>query len=201
MSLNKTPEQIARDKIDKQLQNAGWDIQDKDSINWNKSKGVAVRHYYTQDGKEADYILFVNRKPVGVIEAKKESEGFRLTVVEEQSTEYAKSKLKYLSNEPFPFVYESTGTLTRFTDYRDPKPRPRPVFSFHKPETFIELLKKDKTLRKRFYDLPKLNIEGLRDCQITAINNLEESFKNNKPRALIQMAGLLQERNFYFPIG
>ncbi|HHE37127.1 MAG TPA: DEAD/DEAH box helicase, partial [Candidatus Cloacimonetes bacterium] len=188
MNQNQNPEQIARDKIDKQLLSAGWDIQDKDSINWNKSKEIAVRNYYTQDGKEADYILFVNRKPVGVIEAKKEEEGFHLTSVEEQSTEYATSNLKYLNNEPLPFVYESTGTLTRFTDYHDPKPRSRPVFSFHKPETFIEWLKKDKTLRERFYDLPELNIEGLRDCQINAINNLDESFKNNKPRALIQMA-------------
>ncbi len=188
MSLNKTPEQIARDKIDKQLRIAGWDIQDKDAINWTKSKGIAVRHYYTEDGKEADYILFVNRKPVGVIEAKKEDEGFRLTIVEEQSTEYATSKLKYLKNDPLPFVYESTGTLTRFTDYRDPKPRSRPVFNFHRPDTFIELLKKKESLRKRFERLPELNIEGLRDCQINAINNLDESFQNNKPRALIQMA-------------
>jgi type I restriction enzyme R subunit len=188
LSLNKTPEQKARDNIDKQLEVAGWDIQNKDIINWNKSNGIAVRHYNTQDGKEADYVLFVNRKPVGIIEAKKEEEGLRLTVVEEQSGEYASSKLKYLNNDPLPFVYESTGVVTRFTDYRDPKPRSRPVFSFHKPETFIEWLKKDDTLRKRFYDLPELNTEGLRDCQITAINNLEESFKNNKPRALIQMA-------------
>jgi len=188
LSLNKTPEQIARDKIDKQLRIAGWDIQNKDAINWTKSKGIAVRHYYTEDGKEADYILFVNRKPVGVIEAKKEDEGFRLTIVEEQSTEYATSKLKYLKNDPLPFVYESTGTLTRFTDYRDPKPRSRPVFNFHRPDTFIELLKKKESLRKRFERLPELNIEGLRDCQINAIKNLDESFKNNKPRALIQMA-------------
>ena len=188
MNHNQDPEQIARDNIDKQLINAGWTIQNKDSINWNKSNGIAVRHYYTQVGKEADYILFVNRKPVGVIEAKKEDEGIRLTVAEEQSTEYANSKLKYLNNEPLPFVYESTGAVTRFTDYRDPKPRSRPVFSFYKPETFIELLNKVKTLRSRFYDLPELNTEGLRDCQIIAINKLEESFKNSKPRALIQMA-------------
>jgi len=188
LSLNKTPEQKARDNIDKQLKNAGWDIQDKDTINWNKSKGVAVRHYYTQYGKEADYVLFVNRKPVGVIEAKKEEEGHHLTVAETQSTEYATSKLKYLDNEPLPFVYESTGVLTRFTDYRDPKSRSRPIFSFHQPETFIDLLKKENTLRKRFFNIPELNIDGLRECQINAINNLENSFRNNKPRALIQMA-------------
>ncbi|HML26849.1 MAG TPA: DEAD/DEAH box helicase family protein, partial [Methanomethylovorans sp.] len=136
----------------------------------------------------ADYVLFVDKSPVGIIEAKKDEEGHRLTVVEEQSGEYATSKLKYLNNDPLPFVYESTGTLTRFTDHRDPKPRSRPVFSFHRPETFREWLKKEKSLRNRLQDIPGLRTEGLHDCQIRAINNLERSFKDNHPRALIQMA-------------
>lgn len=74
------------------------------------------------------YYLLI--KAVGIIEAKKDEEGHRLTVFEEQSSGYATSKLKYLNNDPLPFVYESTGELTRFTDVRDPKPRSRPVF-FH----------------------------------------------------------------------
>ena len=92
----------------------------------------------TQDGKETDYTLFLDRDPVGIVEAKREEEGHRLTIVEEQSGGYAKGKLKYLDNKPLPFVYESTGTITRFTDFRDPKPRSRPVFTFHRPETFRE---------------------------------------------------------------
>jgi hypothetical protein len=188
-TLNQTPEQIARDNIDRQLQQAGWAVQNKDQINWQAGPGIAVRHYLTQDGKEADYVLFLGPgQPVGVIEAKKEEEGHHLTVVEEQSGEYAHSKLKYLNNDPLPFVYESTGLLTRFTDYRDPKPRSRPVFTFHRPETFAERLKQPKSLRERLQDLPALPTGGLRDCQITAITTLEESFKQNRPRALIQMA-------------
>ena len=101
---------------------------------------------------------------------------------------YATSKLKYCDNAALPFVYESTGELTRFTDYRDPKPRSRPVFTFHRPETFQEWLKKDKSLRTGLQDIPALPTEGLRDCQISAINNLEHSFKENRPKALIQMA-------------
>lgn len=185
--MNQTPEEIARDKIDKLLETSGWIIQNKKNINLSASIGVAVREYYTDIGP-ADYILFVDRKPVGIIEAKKEEEGVRLTTHEEQSTEYAKSKLKHLHNEPLPFVYESTGTLTRFTDYSDPKPRSRPVFTFHRPETFREFLKKPKTLRGRLLDLPDLSTKGLRQCQINATNNLEVSFKDNRPRALIQMA-------------
>jgi len=140
---NQNPEQIARDNIDKQLTESGWIIQKKKQINLSTGLGVAVTEYQTEIGP-ADYVLFVDGKPVGVIEAKKEEEGVHLTVHEDQSKDYADSKLKYLNNDPLSFVYESTGTVTRFTDYRDPKPRSRPVFAFHRPETFQKLLKKDK---------------------------------------------------------
>ncbi|MEA2074330.1 MAG: type I restriction-modification enzyme R subunit C-terminal domain-containing protein [Euryarchaeota archaeon] len=184
---NQSPEQIARDNIDKQLHAAGWAVQDKDKIDWNESIGIAIREYQTDAGA-ADYVLFVERKPVGILEAKKEEEGYRLTVHERQAEYYAESKLKHLDNDPLPFVYESTGIVTRFTDYRDPYPRSRPVFTFHRPETFKAWLKEDKSLRSRLLDIPELPEAGLRDCQIRAINNLEKSFKENKPRALIQMA-------------
>ena len=184
---NQNPEQIARDHIDRQLTECGWIIQNKKQINLNAGPGVIVTEYQTEIGP-ADYVLFVDGKPVGVIEAKKEEEGLRLTVHEDQSKDYADSKLKYLNNDPLPFVYESTGTLTRFTDYRDPKPRSRPVFTFHRPETFREWLKQGNTLRRRISDIPSLQHAGLRSCQISAIDNLEDSFRNNHPKALIQMA-------------
>jgi len=185
---NQDPEQIARDNIDKQLIACGWVIQDKDKINLNASIGIIVRYYLTQGGKETDYVMFVDKKPVGVIEAKREEEGVRLTVHETQSEEYATSKLKYLNNDSLPFVYDSTGDVTRFTDFRDPKPRSRPVFTFHRPETFRSWLKKEKSLRNSLNNLPILPTEGLRECQIIAINKLDKSFKEYKPKALIQMA-------------
>lgn len=185
--MNQNPEQIARDNIDKQLLTAGWIIQDKNRLNLTASPGVAVREYQTDVGP-ADYVLFVEMKPVGIIEAKREEEGHRLSVHEDQSTEYASAKLKRLNNDPLPFVYESTGELTRFTDYRDPKPRAREVFTFHRPETFQQWIKQAKTLRARLQDIPVLPQDGLRDCQINAITNLEKSFKDNRPKALIQMA-------------
>lgn len=185
--MNQNPEQIARDNIDKQLTACGWAVQSKKKINLSESLGVAVREYQTDVGP-ADYVLFVDKKPVGIIEAKEENKGFQLTQVEDQSTEYAQAKLKYLNNDPLPFVYESTGEVTRFTDYRDQKPRSRPVFSFHKPETFREWLKHSETLRNSFQKLPVLPVERMRDCQIKAITNLDKSFKINHPKALIQMA-------------
>lgn len=185
--MNQHPEQVARDNIDEMLVQAGWIIQSKTRINLAANKGVAVKEYQTDVGS-VDYALFIEGKPVGVIEAKREEEGYKLTVVEEQSKGYADAKLKYLDNDPLPLVYESTGTITRFTDYRDPKPRGRNLFSFHQPKTIAEWLKKEKSLRGRLLDIPSLNPEGLRPAQIKAIENLESSFKNNRPKALIQMA-------------
>jgi type I restriction enzyme, R subunit len=186
--MNKTPEQKARDKIDKMLERAGWTVLDKNGINWSLGLGIAVREYQTDVGP-ADYVLFIDREPVGVIEAKKEEEGHRLSVHEQQAEDYAQSKLKWFTDSRLlPFVYESTGIVTRYTDLRDPKPRARPIFSFHHPKTLKDRIRQKTSLRHRLQQLPELPAEGLWDCQIKAITNLEESFKENRPRALVQMA-------------
>lgn len=186
-SPNQNPEQKARDKIDRLLIASGWLVRDKKKKNISAGLGVAIREYQTDVGP-ADYVLFVDKKPVGIIEAKREEEGIHLTGVEDQSIAYANAKLRYLDNDPLPFVYESTGVITQFTDYRDPKPRSREVFTFHRPETFQKFIKEERTLRARFADIPELQTDGLRDCQVTAISNLEKSFRENRPKALIQMA-------------
>ena len=184
---NQNPEQLARDRIDAALLQCGWTIQDKKKINLTAALGVAVCEYQTATGP-ADYILFVDKKPVGVIEAKRPEEGANLTKVEDQSEGYAVAKLKHLDNDKLFFAYESTGDITRFTDYRDPKPKSREVFTFHRPETFQQWIADGKSLRQRLLDIPTLPEDGLRDCQITAINNVEKSFKQFRPKALIQMA-------------
>ena len=185
--MNQNPEQLARDIIDADLIGCGWVIQAKTKINLNAGLGIAVREYQTDIGP-ADYVLFVNKQPIGIIEAKRAEEGVHLTMHEEQTEGYRTAKLKYLDNQPLFFGYESTGEVTRFTDYRDPKPRSRPVFTFHRPETLLEYSKLDKSLRTRIQDIPALPELGLRDCQILAINKLEQSFKDARPKALIQMA-------------
>lgn len=131
---NQNPEQISRDNIDFALERSGWIVQSLKQLNLNAGLGVAVREYLTDVGP-ADYVLFVDGKPCGVIEAKREEEGHRMNVHEDQSEGYANAKLKHLKNEPLPFVYISTGEIIRFTDFTDPKPRAREVFCFHKPES------------------------------------------------------------------
>ena len=185
---NQNPEQKARDHIDRMLVASGWVIQDKSSLNPNAALGVAVREYPTDVGP-ADYALFVDRKAVGVIEAKRAEEGHHLLAAEDQAEGYAGATLKWVNNsEPLPFVYESNSLITRFRDMRDPRPRSRTVFSFHRPETLQEWLHQPSSLRARLHDVPRLPEEGLRACQIRAITNLETSFRQAHPRALVQMA-------------
>lgn len=186
--VNQNPEQIARDEIDALLKKAGWFVQHKHKIDFSVGLGVAVREYQTDVGP-ADYVLFVDKQAVGVIEAKPEHWGEKITIVEEQSAGYANAKLKWVNNnKPLRFIYESTGVITRFTDSLDPNPRSREVFNFYCPETLAQWMREAKSLRGRLQDLPALKTDGLRDCQVTAVSNLEASLKQDKPRALIQMA-------------
>lgn len=172
MTENQNPEQKARDKIDALLKQAGWKIQDKKKIDLNDGSGQAVREFQTDIGP-ADYVLFVDKKAVGVIEAKRAEEGQNITAVEFQSEGYAVAKLKWVNNKkPLPFIYESTGILVRFTDGRDPKPRSREVFNFQRPETLREWLTQSETLRGRLQRTPPLNPQKLpakdlklRDCR------------------------------------
>ncbi len=183
-----TPEQRAREVIDRKLLQSGWIIQDVKSLNPMAAMGVAVREFPTSTG-EVDYALFVEGVPVGVVEAKKSEAGEDITAVEKQSARYANSSFKWVKCEyRIRFAYEATDKLTRFTDYADIKYRSRKVFSFHRPETLAALLKQPDTLRNNMKHFPPLDTTGFRQCQITAIQNLDASFAHNKPRALVQMA-------------
>ena len=64
-----TPEEEARELIDELLEAAGWRIQDYKQANLSVALGIAVREFPLKTGS-ADYMLFVDRKAAGVIEAK-----------------------------------------------------------------------------------------------------------------------------------
>jgi type I restriction enzyme, R subunit len=185
-----TPEAQARHNIDSQLTASGWCVQSRTELNLYAGQGVAVREFLTDSGP-ADYILFVNRQAVGVVEAK--PEGVTLSGVAEQTGDYATGlppEIPHVSL-PLPFQYESTGVETLFRDARDPEPRSRRVFTFHRPETLAEWLSQPDTLRARM-EMMVLNHPLITDhlwpAQVEAIFKLERSFAEDRPRALIQMA-------------
>jgi len=195
-----TPEDRARETIDRLLTGAGWTIQSRDETNINAARGVAIRQFPLKPGYgEADYLLYVDGVPAGVVEAKKE--GATLSGYEIQTEKYSVGLPPELkpARKPLPFCYQSTGIETRFTNLIDPDARSRPVFSFHRPETFAEWLAQEaktpgSNLRARLKQLPSSggsldpSVSSLWPPQIRAIKGLEKSLAEGRPRALIQMA-------------
>jgi len=145
----RSPEELAREKIDALLQQCGWVLQDRSTINLSAARGVAIREALLKDRDEVDYLLFVDGKAIGTVEAK--PEGFTLTGVEEQSGRYGKGLLDIYPKwrDPLPFAYESTGVETQFTNQLDPIPKSRNVFAFHRPETLLEWLDPEHQLNTR----------------------------------------------------
>ena len=184
-----TPEAQARQIIDSKLVQAGWIVQDHKAINLGAGPGVAVREFPTDSGP-ADYLLFVQRQAVGVIEAKRDDAGATLVATERQTARYATARLKWRrEGAPLRFLFEATGQIIRFTDTADPAPRSREVFHFFRPETLADWAARGDTLRRRLVEaMPALPAEKLRDCQIRAVTGLERSLAANRPRALIHMA-------------
>ena len=200
-----TPEAEAREQIDKQLEAAGWAVQDRKNANIQASAGVAVREFPLKSGP-VDYGLYVDGAVAGAVEAKKV--GWTLTGVEVQTKRYSEGLPDNIPayRRPVPFLYESTGVETHFTNLLELEARARPVFSFHKPETMrawldeaglasvrsmpgeVEQPDPGVTLRGRLKHMPPLIEEGLWPAQVQAIRNLEKSLSIGKPRALIQMA-------------
>src|SRR6266436_4893573 len=133
-----TSEQKARREIDADLVTAGWLVQDRSDLDLTARRGIAVREFQMKSGFGfADYLLYIDRKAIGAVEAKAEG---TLTGVEAQSAKYAAGLPSNLPAHirPLPFLFESNGSVTYFTNGLDPSPRSRQVFNFPRPETLVE---------------------------------------------------------------
>lgn len=181
------PEQAARQTIDVMLADAGWVIQSRHDLNLSAGRGIAVREFHLKTGY-ADYLLIVDRKAIGAIEAK--AAGTTLSGIEPQSEKYSAGLVEppMAWRKPLPFLYESTGVETYVTNGLDPEPRSRRIFSFHRPETLLAWVKEQTSFRGRLQMMPPIHTGGLWGPQIEAITNLEASLAADRPRALIQMA-------------
>jgi type I restriction enzyme R subunit len=205
---NQNPEQQARDAIDENLRQAGWVVQKYGEHNIAAGPGVAVCEYPMREGHgTADYLLYLDRRVVGVIEAKKS--GVTLTGVEVQTEKYSTGLPSSVPavRRPLPFLYQSSGVETFFTNSLDPEPQAREVFTFHRPETLRTWAEsvfpksgappsvaegessgyKAETTKTRLKKMPQVANPSMRACQIEAITNLERSLADGKRRSLIQM--------------
>ncbi|MGH3903861.1 MAG: type I restriction-modification enzyme R subunit C-terminal domain-containing protein [Pseudonocardiaceae bacterium] len=186
--------------IDRQLAAAGWLVQDRSELNLFAGDGVAVRETIMAPGHgRADYLLYVDRRAVGVIEAK--PVGTPLSGVEWQSAKYAQGLPAEVRHRActvdgrLPFVFEASGSETHFTNGYDPEPRSRRIFAFPRPGTLARTLRDAETdpdaatWQGKVRAMPDLLVEGLRPAQIEAINGVERSLAEQRfGRSLIQMA-------------
>lgn len=179
------PEELARVKIDKQLNNAGWDIVARDEyIPFN---AMAVEEALMQGNMESDYLLFVDDKAIAVVEAKKESNELG-EVVAEQAEYYATHPQNWYGmwfDNQIPLVYLANGNKIYFKNMiSDPDGDYVELTEMHSPKQMLKLIGK----KSEFGALPKIDKRGLRECQYEAEGNLEKSLKAGKKKSLAVLA-------------
>ena len=184
MSENLLPEEKARKKIDMLLKKAGWSIVPRDQYSPGVS-AVAIEEGILKGNLEADYLLFLEGKAIGVLEAKKESVSLD-DIVANQAENYTHKLLpmyQYWEN-PLPLIYLSNGKELLFKNAKIPGSTYQKLDAMHTPKEMVKLA----GINSFFAGLPTLDPKGLRDCQYEAITNLEASFRNSQRKALIVLA-------------
>ena len=179
------PEEKARIIIDRMLNDAGWEVVDRNHYSPEVS-AIAVEEGLLKGNREADYLLFLNGKAVGVLEAKKESVSIYSEFVADQAEKYTRGVPHWCQAwmNPLPLVYLSNGRELLFRDTRDVDSEYISLNKIHSPKEIAKLL----GLKDDFAGLPTLKRKGLRDCQYEAITKLENSFRSGHDRALMVLA-------------
>jgi len=180
-----TPEEKAREKIDRKFTEAGWDVVNRDEYSAGMT-AVAIREGLLQGNKEADYFLFLNGKAVGVLEAKREDADITAQSVNDQVEDYARSvpsRYPTVSN-PLPIVLKSNGRDIYMRDMRISDSGYDLLSKIPSPKKIVAML----GIEDPFAGMPSVPKKGLRECQFKAITNLEASFRIGQKKALMVLA-------------
>ena len=181
------PEEKARVIIDRMFEEAGWKVVDRDKYAPNIT-AVAIREGLMVGNREADYLLFLNGKAVGVLEAKRIETDINSDIVQEQARLYTRSCPKWCQawfpNIPLPLAYVANSRDLMFYDTRKSNSEFEYCKKIHTPKEVKKLL----GLEDDYVGLPTLSPKGLRACQYEAITQLEQSFRNGENRALMVLA-------------
>lgn len=180
-----TPEEKARVKIDQMFEDAGWQVVDRDFYS-PAITAAAIREGLMKGNHEADYLLFINGKAIGVLEAKRAEVDVNSDMVCEQAAMYAHGVPKCYQTwqKPLPFAFQSNGEETYFRDFRDKDGDLQLLNRIFTPKELSRMLGIDDP----FAGLPMLKKKGLRDCQYEAVSELERSFRSGQNKALMVLA-------------
>ena len=178
------PEERARVKIDKQLNNAGWEIVSRDE--YVPRSASAVKEALMQGNTESDYLLFVDDKAIAVVEAKREENPLGEDV-KRQAEDYACNPQNWYGlwyPNLIPLVYLANGKkiyfknmLQRDSDYVE-------LSEMHSPKKMLQLINQVS----EYGALPRLERRGLRDCQYEAEANFENAIKDGEKKSLAVLA-------------
>ena len=179
-----TPEEKARVKIDKQLNNAGWDIVPRDE--YVPGSTLAVKEALMVGNTESDYLLFVDNKAIAVAEAKREENPLDDSVAK-QAEGYAVNPQSWYGlwyEELIPLVYLANGNKIFFKNMLIPDSEYEELTEMHSPKKMLKLINKSS----EYGALPRIEKRSLRDCQYKAEVNLEKSLKEGNKRNLAVLA-------------
>jgi len=178
------PEELARVKIDKQLNNAGWDIISRNEYLPNST--VAVKEALMKGNTESDYLLFVDGKAIAVVEAKKESNKLGEEVAAQAEFYSANPQDWYAlwMDGMIPLVYLANGNKIYFKNMLIPDSEYEELSAMHSPKKMLQIIGKSSV----YGALPRIEKKGLRDCQYNAEVALEASLKAGKKKALAILA-------------
>ncbi|MBQ3757602.1 MAG: DEAD/DEAH box helicase family protein [Oscillospiraceae bacterium] len=178
------PEERAREKIDKQLRNAGWDIVSRDE--YVPRSASAVKEALMRGNTESDYLHFVDDKAIAVVEAKREENPLG-NVVQQQAEYYATHPQDWYGlwfPNQIPLVYLANGNKIYFKNMLLPDSDYVELSEMHSPKKMLQLIGQVS----EFGALPRLDSRGLRDCQYRAEVEFEKSLKQGKKKSLAILA-------------
>ena len=179
------PEEKAREKIDKQLINAGWDIVSRNEYVPNSTS--AVEEALMKGNTESDYLLFVDNKAIAVLEAKREENPLGEDV-EKQAEDYAKAPQNWYglwSNNIIPLVYMANGKKIYYKNMlQDPDGDYVELNEMHSPKKMLQIIGESS----EYGALPRLEKRGLRECQYRAEIEFEKSLKEGEKKGLAVLA-------------
>ena len=178
------PEERAREKIDKQLTTAGWDIVSRDE--YVPQSASAVKEALMLGNTESDYLLFVDDKAIAVVEAKREENPLG-EEVQQQAEDYACNPQDWYGlwfPGQIPLVYLANGRKIYFKNMLQPDSDYIELSEMHSPKKMLQLIGQVS----EYGALPRLEKRGLRDCQYRAETEFEKSIKNGKKKSLAILA-------------
>lgn len=186
------PEEQARVLIDEMLAAAGWAVVPRSEY-LDVPHAQAVTEALTKGNNEADYLLFLDGKAIGVLEAKRAENSLGMHVAE-QTAKYSAGALPWYQTwtKPLPFLFMCNGDKLFFRNTLDPTSEFESIKKLFTPKQLVKLAREHNLkIDSEFAALPVLppvEPNGLRLCQRDAIAAVELDFKFGERRVLLDIA-------------